>query len=71
MTYLIEKPDNFAKLKVLGETAKFDVCGLPLSISLLKSPRKTCSRLSRLFAENMPTRVILTLRFYPGLTNLS
>ncbi len=56
MTYLIEKPDNFAKLKVLGEIAKFDVL---------------CSRLSRLFAENMPTRVILTLRFYPEVTNLS
>jgi putative DNA modification/repair radical SAM protein len=29
MTYLIRKPDGFAKLKVLGEVAKFDVCGLP------------------------------------------
>lgn len=29
MTYLMEKPDSFAKLKVLGEVAKFDVCGLP------------------------------------------
>ncbi|TET29664.1 putative DNA modification/repair radical SAM protein [Candidatus Aerophobetes bacterium] len=29
MTYLIRKPDSFAKLKVLGEVAKFDVCGLP------------------------------------------
>ena len=29
MTHLIRKPDSLAKLKVLGEVARFDVCGLP------------------------------------------
>ncbi len=36
MTYLIEKPDNFAQLKVLGEVAKFDVYGLPSIILSMK-----------------------------------
>lgn len=29
MTYLIKKPDSSAKLKILGEVARFDVCGFP------------------------------------------
>lgn len=29
MTYLIKKPDSDAKLEILGEVAKFDVCGFP------------------------------------------
>ena len=29
MTYLIRRPDSSAKLKILGEVARFDVCGFP------------------------------------------
>ena len=46
MTYLIEKPDSFAKLKVLGEVAKFDVRGLP---SIFAKKQKKFQRFSFIY----------------------